>query len=97
MSEETVRLSPSGKIGLPRGIECGAPGILAGLPRIWGRVGISPDTTTSNPIYPPAQMSRLIDLVVFDCKAQGIETMTPWQLDALKSRWGAAQPMGGGA
>lgn len=47
--------------------------------------------------YDAAQMSRLIDLVVFDCKAQGIETMTPWQLDALKSRWGAAQPMGGGA
>jgi hypothetical protein len=33
-------------------------------------------------------MSRLIDLIVQDCKAQGVETMTPFQLDALKERWG---------
>lgn len=38
--------------------------------------------------YDTAQMSRLIDLIVQDCKAQGIETMTPFQLDALKERWG---------
>lgn len=38
--------------------------------------------------YDTAQMSRLIDLIVDDCKAQGIETMTPQELDALKSRWG---------
>lgn len=45
--------------------------------------------------YDTAQMSRLIDLVVEDCRENGIETMTPKQLDALKSRWGEAQPLGG--
>lgn len=37
--------------------------------------------------YDTAQMSRLIDLIVQDCKANGIETMTPFELDALKERW----------
>ena len=38
--------------------------------------------------YDTAQMSRLIDLVVEDCRQMGIETMTPKELDALVSRWG---------
>ena len=38
--------------------------------------------------YDTAQMSRLIDLVVEDCKQMGIETMTPKEMDALVSRWG---------
>ena len=33
------------------------------------------------------QMSRLIDNIVQDCKAVGIETLTPQQLDALKEGW----------
>lgn len=37
--------------------------------------------------YDTQQMSRLIDLIVQDCKQQGIETMTPFELDALKERW----------
>lgn len=37
--------------------------------------------------YDTAQMSRLIDLIVQDCKEQGIETLTPFELDALKERW----------
>lgn len=37
--------------------------------------------------YDTAQMSRLINLIVEDCKAQGIETMTPYELDALIGRW----------
>lgn len=37
--------------------------------------------------YDTAQMSRLIDLIVQDCKAQGIETMTPQQLAALMEGW----------
>jgi hypothetical protein len=37
--------------------------------------------------YDTAQMSRLIDLIVEDCKAQGIETATPEQLALLKDRW----------
>ncbi len=37
--------------------------------------------------YDTAQMSRLIDLVVFDCKENGIETMTPEELARLKGAW----------
>lgn len=39
--------------------------------------------------YDTRQMTRLIDLIVTDCKAQEIETMTPQQLDVLKDGWGA--------
>lgn len=37
--------------------------------------------------YDTAQMSRLIDIVVAECKEQGIETMTPQELEALKEKW----------
>ena len=37
--------------------------------------------------YDTAQMSRLINLIVQDCKTQGIETMTPQQLSALVEGW----------
>lgn len=39
--------------------------------------------------YDTAQMSRLINLIVEDCKEQGIETMTPAELSALMDRWEA--------
>lgn len=38
-------------------------------------------------VYEPAQMSRLIDLVVHDCKEFGIETLTPSELARLKEEW----------
>lgn len=38
-------------------------------------------------VYDTAQMSRLIDNIVQDCKAVGIETMTPSELEALKEAW----------
>lgn len=38
--------------------------------------------------YDSAQMSRLIDNVVQDCKAVGVETMTPAELAGLVERWG---------
>lgn len=38
--------------------------------------------------YDTAQMHRLIDLVVQDCKEQNIETMTPAQLEMLVGGWG---------
>lgn len=38
--------------------------------------------------YNTKQMSRLIDAIVEDCKEVGIETLTPQELDAMKSRWG---------
>ena len=37
--------------------------------------------------YDTRQMSRLINLIVEDCKIQGIETMTPDELSALLDRW----------
>lgn len=36
------------------------------------------------------QMSRLIDNCIQDCKALGIETLTPDKLDLLKEGWGRA-------
>lgn len=46
--------------------------------------------------YDAAQMSRLIDLIVADCKLQGIETKTPAELDELKARWSDAPADKGG-
>lgn len=37
--------------------------------------------------YDTAQMARLIDNIVQDCEAVGIETMTPIQLARLKEDW----------
>ena len=37
--------------------------------------------------YNTKRMSRLIDMIVEDCKEMGIETLTPQQLDAMKERW----------
>lgn len=34
--------------------------------------------------YDTAQMSRLLDLVIEECKQQGIETMTPFELSRLE-------------
>lgn len=41
-------------------------------------------------VYDVEQMSRLIDYMVEDCKALGIETMTPDKLEAIKEAWGRA-------
>ena len=38
--------------------------------------------------YDTKEMSRLIDAVVQDAEAVGIETMTPLELEHLKSQWG---------
>lgn len=40
-------------------------------------------------VYDTAQMSRLIDCIVEDCKAVGIETLTPDKLSAIKEGWHA--------
>lgn len=37
--------------------------------------------------YDTKQMSRLIDMIVDECKEHGIETLTPMELDRLKDRW----------
>lgn len=41
--------------------------------------------------YNTKQMSRLIDMVVSECKEQGIETLTPLELERMKEEWGHAQ------
>lgn len=38
--------------------------------------------------YDTRQMSRLIDLIVRDCKEHGIETLPPDKLNAMKLKWG---------
>lgn len=38
--------------------------------------------------YDSAQMSRLLDLIIQDCKEQGIPTETPDEIARLKSLWG---------
>ena len=38
--------------------------------------------------YNTNEMSRLIDLIVQECKQLDIETMTPQQLSLLKEEWG---------
>lgn len=41
--------------------------------------------------YDTAQMSRLIELIVQDCKPLGIETMTPREREEMLARWEDAQ------
>lgn len=38
--------------------------------------------------YDTAQMSRLIELIVQDCKENGIETLTPDELERMNAEWG---------
>lgn len=40
--------------------------------------------------YTTAQMSRLIDSIIEDCRSLGIETLPPERLSALLSAWDAA-------
>lgn len=69
----------------------------------WGHNGLGwvADTTKSkidgctnvilyygSSVYDTAQMSRLIDLIVQDCKEYGIETESPEELQRLVDMWG---------
>ena len=38
--------------------------------------------------YDSSQMSRLLDLIIQDCKEQGIQTETPDEIARLKALWG---------
>ena len=44
---------------------------------------------TGSSEYDTEQMSRLIDLIVQDCQALGIETKDPAELERLVQEWGA--------
>lgn len=79
------------------------PGEAKTLRHAWGRQGIGwtaeqldfePDgqhvilrAYYGSSVYSTKQMSRLIDHVVQDCRAVGIETLTPLELDRLKGDW----------
>ena len=39
-------------------------------------------------VYDTAQMSRLIELIVADCKTYGIETLTPAEIERMNAEWG---------
>ena len=41
--------------------------------------------------YDTAQMSRLIDLIVQDCREQGIETLPPEKLAGMMEEWGCTK------
>lgn len=41
--------------------------------------------------YNSKQMSDLIDLIVFECKEQGIQTETPEEIERMKSLWKAGE------
>lgn len=41
--------------------------------------------------YDTAQMSRLINLIVQDCREQGIETLPPYKLDMMMEEWGCTK------
>ncbi len=38
-------------------------------------------------VYDSAEMSRLIDRIVDECKTQGVETLTPRELEEMKNAW----------
>ena len=71
------------------------------LQRTWGEHGVGwlseligkGDYQSTYMLYPGSstydskQMSRLIDGLVSDCHDQGIETMTPDELESLKALW----------
>ena len=40
-------------------------------------------------VYTSSEMAHLIDLIVQDCKAQDIETMTPAEIERMKREWGS--------
>ena len=41
--------------------------------------------------YDTKQMARLIDGTIHECKEQGIETMSPKELESLKNAWGGTK------
>ena len=43
-------------------------------------------------VYNTKQMSRLLDSVIEDCKEQGIQTLTPDEIENMKSLWRAEKP-----
>ena len=90
------------EIGGNSTIVCARNDAVEALCRDWQRNGIGwlTETTesklegctnvilyTGSSQYDSAQMSRLIDLIVQECRMQGIETKTPAEIALLKENW----------
>ena len=52
-----------------------------------GQVGIQLQCFYGSSTYDTREMSKLIDGVVYECKELGIETLTPAELERMKSSW----------
>jgi len=59
-----------------------------GTGKIGNRDAIQLQVFYGSSSYNSAEMARLIDGVVYECQQQGIETMTPNEIAAIKERWG---------
>ena len=102
-SKETIYRQYITNIGGNSEIVCVKNNAVDRLCQGWRRNGIGWQTETfdskingctnvilyyGSSVYDTAQMSRLIDLVVQDCKEPGIPTATPNEIENLKSMWG---------
>ena len=103
LSKEEVYRNYIKEIGGNSDIVCVQDKALDKLRQGWGKNGIGWVTDTmpsklegctnvvlyyGSSSYDKAQMSRLIDMIVNDCKAQGIETRTPDEINRMLALWG---------
>lgn len=104
-SKETVYRQYITNIGGNSEIVCVKNNAVERLCQGWRRNGLGWSTETfdskiegctnvilyyGSSVYDSAQMARLLDLIIQDCKAQGIQTETPSEIARLKSMWGEA-------
>lgn len=103
LSKEEVYRNYIKEIGGNSDIVCVQDKAVDKLRQGWGKNGIGWVTDTmpsklegctnvvlyyGSSSYDKAQMSRLIDMIVNDCKAQGIETRTPDDINRMLALWG---------
>lgn len=104
-SKEAIYREYIKNIGGNSEIVCVKDSALDRLCEGWHRMGIGWQTETfpsklegctnvilyyGSSTYDSAQMTRLLDLIIQDCKLQGIPTETPDEIARLKSLWGEA-------
>ena len=102
-SKETIYKQYITNIGGNSEIVCVKNGAVDRLCDGWRRNGIGWQTETfdsklegctnvilyyGSSVYDTTQMSRLLDLIIQDCREQGIPTETPNEIARLKSMWG---------
>ena len=104
-SKETIYREYIKNIGGNSEIVCAKDSAVERLCEGWNKNGIGWQTDTfpskvpgctnvilyyGSSTYDSAQMARLLDLIIQDCKEQGIPTETPDEIARLKSLWGEA-------